>query len=115
MKSFLDNYINSLSAKRRSTIKDILSSTALNKKDIEAIALKLQDFSKSAPLSFKGESFGTFIPDGAFDNVIRELRHRMSDIYNSSNNISILLDTYSSVLISEIKALEDEIFYRKSN
>jgi len=110
MKNFLDNYISSLSAKRRATISEVLASTTLSKNDLENIATRLMDFKKTAPLSFNGESFGTFIRSSAFDSVIREVRHRMTDIYNSSNNISLLLDTYSSVLISEIKAIEDEIF-----
>lgn len=109
MKDFIDNYINSLSAKRRKNIAEILSATTVSKRDIESIALRLADFQRGAPLIINGESFGTYIDLGPIDSVVRELRLRMSDIYNTSNSVSLLLDSYSSVLISEIKALEDEI------
>lgn len=109
MKDFIDNYINSLSAKRRKNIAEILNATTVSKTDIESIATRLADFQRGAPLIIEGESFGTFIDLAPIDSVVRELRLRMSDIFNVSNNVSLVLDSYSSMLISEIKALEDEI------
>jgi hypothetical protein len=109
MKDFLDEYIVSLSGKRRSKIYDIMSAARVSKEDLEKLAEKLVNTRKEAPIVIRPEKFGALIESSHFEAAYRDVYRRTLELYNASNNISLLLDSHAAVLTSQIKAQEDEL------
>lgn len=109
MKDFLSEYINSLNGFRQTSIHEILSSSTLGKQDLDVIATKLTNTQKQSPIIIGLEPFNGLIDSVSFDGTTREVARRLLELYNTSNDISLLLDSHTAILTSEIKALEDEL------
>lgn len=109
MKDFLDEYIVSLSGKRRTKIQDIMAAARVSKEDLDALAAKLNDTRREAPIVISPEKYGSAIQSTKFDAAYRDVYRRTLELYNTSNTIALLLDSHSSILSSEIKAREDEL------
>lgn len=109
MKDFIDEYINTISARRRERIYDIISDSELHKKDVEALSDKLNEFRRQAPLIIKGEVPGNQVSSGKFDITFRDIQLRLFELYKLSNDISSLLFNNTATLTAEIKALDDEL------
>ncbi|MCF1193273.1 hypothetical protein LRR18_16915, partial [Mangrovimonas sp. AS39] len=104
MKDFLDEYIVSLSGKRRTKIQDIMAAARVSKEDLDALAAKLNDTRREAPIVISPEKYGSAIQSTKFDAAYRDVYRRTLELYNTSNTIALLLDSHSSILSSEIKA-----------
>lgn len=109
MREFLDEYINTLSARRRERVYDLLSAAKSEKGDLDSIAANLKSMAAIAPILVVPEQFNGLIDASRIDGIYRDIFNRFEDLYRTSNQISLLLDTHTSVLSSEIKAREDEI------
>lgn len=109
MKDFLDDYITSLTSKQRANIFDILGAARVGKEELDTLAKKLADTKRQAPLVISPEKFGGFIAAANLDAMERDVSTKLKDLFAVSNNISLILDSHTSLLTSEIKALEDEL------
>lgn len=108
MRDFLSEYITTLTDRQRKSVFSILATAQLEKEDLDAIADKLANIKKNAPIAIPDESYNGKISAGKLDGVYRDTYIRLSDLFSTSNSVSLLLDSYNKILISEIKALEDE-------
>lgn len=109
MKDFLDEYVTSLSSKQRTQIYDVLSAARVGKEELDSLAKKLANTKKLSPIAVKPEAFGGLISASGIDAIYREVSRKLLDLFQVSNNISLLLDSHTSLLTSEIKALDNEL------
>jgi hypothetical protein len=109
MKDFLSEYLITLSGKRNTHISELLSAASVSKNDLDSIADKLRDSKKDSPISISKEGFGSLISRNNFDAANRDAGRRILDLFQVSNRISLLLDSHTAILSSEIKTIEDEI------
>lgn len=108
MKYFLDEYISTLSSKRQERVYDLLAASKADKSDLDSIAAKLKNQTAIAPIVVAQETFSGPIDSSKFNGVYVDVLNRLTSLYDLSNDVSLLLDTHTSVLSSEIKALEDQ-------
>lgn len=109
MRDFLSEYITSLTKKRRERVQDILRTAQVGKSQLDVIVEQLNDLRLSSPITIGLENFGSLITANKFDSTYRDALLRLEELYRMSNLVSLILDSHSSLLVSEIKALEDEI------
>src|SRR5688572_18306676 len=109
MRDFLSEYIQTLSTRRQERVYDLLRAAKTDKTNLDNIALKLADSIKNTPLALGSETYGGLISNARFRSVYNETISRLRELYEVSNDVALMLDTHTSVLSSEIKALEDEI------
>jgi len=109
MRNFLDEYITTLSAKQRINIYSLLSEARASKTDLDLIAKKLSDTKQNAPIILNRESFGSIISERSFHAANRDITNKLLELFANANRISLLLESHTSILSSEIKGIEDEI------
>ncbi len=109
MQDFLSEYINTLSSQRRERVYDLLRAAKTDKSNLDNIALRLANTRTNSPLSVGSETFAGPISNSKFNGAYTDIIERFMELYEVSNDVSLMLDTHTSVLTSEIKALEDEI------
>lgn len=109
MREFLNEYITSLTSKRREKIQDILSASQVSKGDLDRIAEQLSDLRISSPITIGLETVGGLIEGSKFDSAYEDALGRLQELFQASNLVSLLLDSHTNILTSEIKMLEDEI------
>ncbi len=109
MKDFLSEYLITLNGKRNTKIHDILADVRVSKNDLDSIADKMRDSKRNAPIVISKEKFGSLIRQDSFDAAHRDAGRRILDLFQVSNRISLVLDSHTSILSSEIRAIEDEI------
>lgn len=109
MRDFVDDYIASISARRRRRIYDLLSDAQLHKRDLEALVEKLNDIRRLSPIAIKDEIPGAPVEGGKLEATFRDVHTNLSELYGISNLISGVLFNNMSTLTSEIKEVEDEL------
>jgi hypothetical protein len=109
MREFLNEYMTSLTSKRREKIQDILAAAQVGKVDLDQIMNQLVDLRISSPITIGLEAVGGIIEATKFDATYNDAFIRLQELYQASNLVSLLLDSHTSILTSEIKALEDEL------
>lgn len=109
MRDFLDTYISTLSTRRREKVYDLLRASKVEKANLDAIANKLENMRSNTPIVIQSETNNSLIGQGKFFGTYNDIIQRLKELFSVSNDISLLLDTYTSVLTSEIKEVEDDI------
>lgn len=109
MRDFLGEYLITLSGKKATSIHELLSAARVSKNDLDSIAAKLQDSKRDSPIVISKEKFGSLIQRASFDSANRDANRRILDLFQVSNRISVLLDSHTAILSSEVKALQDEL------
>jgi hypothetical protein len=109
MRQFLNEYITSLTQKRQERIYDLLSAAQVGKTDLDQIAAKLVDLRISSPITIGLEAVNGIILAQKFDSTYNDALQRLQELFQASNLVSLLLDSHTAMLTSEIKAIEDEI------
>lgn len=109
MREFLSEYITTLTQKRQERIYDLLQAAQVGKTDLDSIASKLVDLKISSPITIGLEAVNGMILAQKFDSTYNDALQRLQELFQASNLVSLLLDTHTALLTSEIKAIEDEI------
>jgi hypothetical protein len=109
MRPFLDDFITTLSGRRQVRVYDLLRAAQVQKDQIEQIAKQLDNPLNLAQLSLSMERVNDLIDATRANQSISDIFAQLSTLYNISNLISLLLDSETAVLSSEIKVIEDQI------
>ncbi len=109
MKDFLEEYIGSLSERRRTRVHEMLAAAKVDKGNLDSLAGKIRDRKTVAPISIVPEDFNGTISADKIAGVYRDAIDRMNSVFEVLNEVSLLLDTHTSVMTSEIKGVEDEV------
>ena len=106
---FLSDYIFSTASKSREKIQSILSAAQTSKENLDTIAARVNNIQTRSPIIVKPESYGGVINNVGFDSLQRDLNIRLKELYDDSNLVSLLLDTHTETLSSDIKKQSDQI------
>jgi hypothetical protein len=109
MKMFLKDFFQTLSTRQQEKVSAVLEEAKVSKEELPSLAKKLSQMQKSIPLFLSRETPGTLIKNTGFFVNLRDTHTRVQEIYDTSNYISVLLDSNQQVLLSEVKAIEDEL------
>jgi hypothetical protein len=109
MKDFLNEYVKSLSTQRLENIHNILRSAQVGKSDIGEIIKRLNEIQALSPISVDSVKVGSRVSNLKLDRLHRQLSLRFGELFDTSNMISLVLNSETNILTSEIKALEDEL------
>lgn len=110
MNPFFNNFFRSLSSGELTRVNDILRSARVNSDKLDAISEALSS------ASFFNQIFAipptrrhTMARGDDVNNAMDTYDERIASLFTASNNIALLLDTYSSSLLSDISAIESEL------
>lgn len=110
MRSYLSNFITTLSNRRQIRVGVLLDNARVSKDQINLLAQQLfSEFGTFAALSLSQEQVNSLITSGSASLNFRDAYLRISDLFRMSNVISLMLDSHSASLSSDIKAIEDEL------
>jgi hypothetical protein len=110
MNPFFDNYIKSLSTGETRKITDVLKKAKVESDHFDKIAETLRE-SSFANLSFSVPELNAFSITSAdeFMNSFETYDERIATLFMASNLVALLLDSYSSSLMSDIASIESEL------
>lgn len=109
MRPFLNDFIDSLSKRQQSRVAYLLEEAKLGKEDLPQIAERLSELDDFVPLFVNTVRQYDLIKSQGFFTNLRDSESRVAEIYEVSNLVSLLIDSHQQVLLSEAKALEDEL------
>ncbi len=109
MKYFLDDFISTLTPQGAKQAAFMLSDAKIEKEQFKALEAKLAKNMSLGKIQLP-QMYTTEIVSGAqISEIFMQMGISVSEIFNRSNNISLLLDNYIGVLGTDIKALENEL------
>lgn len=109
MNNFLDEYVTSLTSNTRVKIGNLLMSAKADKKMLDRISEKLTTQMLYKNLGVVPSKRSGLIKSSELENNFRNVVQTMQGIYSTSNDISLLINSHTGGLTSEIKRLEDEL------
>jgi hypothetical protein len=109
MERFLNNYMDSLTSRRRVRVGDLLSEATVTQEQIAIISQNLSNLSNLAPIVLRSVAPSTFVNTDSVMLNLRDVQHSMNELYNISNLISLLLDSHAAVLGADVKAIDDQL------
>ena len=109
MNPFLSDYIFSIATRSREKVQSILTATQTSKENLDEISKRINDSISRSPISIRPESYGGVISNANLDAVHRDVSLRTQELFTESNLISLLLDTHSEILSSEVKKQKDQL------
>lgn len=109
MQNFLSNYIQTLTSNRQRRVADILQEATVTRDQIGLISQKLSDLTNFLPLILRDVTPSTFIASDDIMLNFRDAFKSISDLYSTSNLVSLLLDSHSAILGTDVKAIEDNL------
>lgn len=109
MRQYIRDYINTLSGHRQERVSRILDNARVSKAELERAATDLESRGR-----FSDARLSRLTPDSALGSRsvsenMRSATDRISEAYDVSNLIALLLNTHSKMLLSETRAVENEI------
>lgn len=110
MRPYISDYISTLSTRRAERVGALLEEARVGKEQLDAISDRLQEsFLGYANASLRTDKADGRIESGVLASNLRDIALRISDMYSASNLISVLLESHSALLSSDVKAIEDEL------
>lgn len=109
MRPFLSDFVDSLSKRQQARVAYLLEEAKIGKDELPKIAEKLSEMEDFVPLFVNTVNPFDLIKTTGFFVNLRDANTRINEIYDVSNLVSLLLDSHQTVLLSEAKALEDEL------
>lgn len=110
MNPYVNDYVNVLSSRGSARASRILESVKVEKQQIDKIVAKLNNSGSFSNLVVDREQRYSKIQSGKLLNQFRDVRTRIQNIFDSANDVSLVLDSYSDLLLADIKTLEDELY-----
>jgi hypothetical protein len=107
---YVNDYVTVLSSRGSARASRILESVKVEKQQIEKIVSKLNNSGSFSNLVIDREQRYSKIQSGKLLNQFRDVRTRIQNIFDSANDVSLVLDSYSDLLLADIKTLEDELY-----
>lgn len=109
MRFYLNDYIKTLGSTAQDRVSYILEASKLEKAKLDLLARKLDDSGQFSNLVLPPEETNSLIKAGRFISDFVSVDSEMTEMYQVSNLISLLLDSHAAVLTSDIKVLDDEL------
>lgn len=109
MQDFLSDYIWSTASKSKEKVQKILAAAQASKEDLDSIALRIQNIQSRSPIAIRPEQYGGLVTGIGLDAVQRDTDIRLRELYDDSNLISLLADTNTETLSSDIKKQRDQL------
>ena len=109
MRKFLNDFITTLGFQGQKRAYAVLDEARLEKAQVNVIAQKLADQGPLATLQFRQEEHGAVIGGAATSISLRDAIVRLDELYDTSNNLDLVLKSNISILTADIKALDDEL------
>lgn len=115
MKYFLDDFIGTLGPDGGRRAAFVLADAKIEKEQFKSIVGKLEKNMSIGKLELSPVVSFQDVSGSDLESKFRELNLTVSEIFQRSNYVSLLLDNYVGVLGSDIKALEDELAVLEKN
>lgn len=109
MRTFIDDFVGTLSFRGQKRAYAILEDAKLEKSQLSLIADKLSAQSIFAAVQLKDEQNGGLIGAGSTQQAINDVAVRLTNVYDQSNDVSLLLSSSTAILTADIQALQDEL------
>lgn len=109
MKYFLDDFISTLTPQGAKQAAFMLSDAKIEKEQFKAIEAKLAKNLALGTIQLPNMNPTEVVSGPQMAEIFNQMGMSVSEIFNRSNNISLLLDNYIGVLGTDIKALENEL------
>lgn len=109
MNRFVGDYINTLSAPGVSRVSAITDALKIEKENLSSVADKLAQVPISYALSIPDENKAGRISPSKNNLAFRDIQNRLNFLYDESNLISLILDSHSNALITDIRSLDGEL------
>lgn len=109
MRTFISDFISTLSYRGQQRAISILEEAKLEKSQVDRIALKLSDEGMYGNVQLPTETPGGVAKGSTFSGAMRDASVRMGNLYGTSNDISLMLNSSIPILTADIKALHDEL------
>lgn len=109
MKSFLSDFIGSLTTKTSTSVYKVLEESRVDKAQLSRLAEKLSSVYVNPGVALQKPALFSFIGSSPVRSNVQEISIAMQELYSISNEVSVLLSSHNDLLHSEIKRLEDEL------
>lgn len=112
MRPYLNNYFETLSGRRQERVSSLLEEARVGKEQLDELANRLHSTITGegfSPVALGKDQADSLIRSDNTSLNIRDITLRIRDLYRISNLISLLLNSHASVLVADVKALEDEL------
>ena len=110
MRPYLNDYIHTLTRRRQERVTNLLEEARVGKEQLDTLAARLaEEFGEFTPVLFAGVQAESVISAEKMRMDSREMTLRIADLFAMSNLISLLLESHSSVLATDVKTIEDEL------
>lgn len=110
MRPYINSFIQTLSKRRSERVGFLLEEAHASKEDLATLKERLRrtvaDGSTLSSLKHREEA--RIRPEVLYENI-RRVDDGISELYDVSNNVSLLLNTHKSLLPADVKAIEDEL------
>jgi hypothetical protein len=109
MDAFKNDYVRSLSTLNQTRASYILDAAKVSKSQVESLVERMQSSASFTSVQLPREKRFSLIRGSLLAAKLREASDAIAAIYGESNNIADVLESYSDMLLSEIKTLENEL------
>ncbi|HJS83575.1 MAG TPA: hypothetical protein VJ742_12150 [Nitrososphaera sp.] len=110
MRDYVDNFFETLTTHRQERVSDLLEEARVAKEQFTSLVDNLQTrFTELVPLVLAHERVNVEIDSGVFGGNMRQAFLYVSELFQMSNLISVLLDSHTAVLTGDVKQIEDEL------
>lgn len=109
MNLYLNDFISSVTTRQRVRIQELMREAKVSKETLPTIAKRLSELERQAPFFLSNLAQDARLDASVLDTNFRSAKLRVQELYDISNLISLLLDSTDSILLSEAKALEDDL------
>lgn len=109
MRKYINDYVSTLSFRQQRRAYAVLDDARVEKSQVSVIASKLSNEGVRPTLQLREEDRGSVITAPATNAAFRDAFTRLEDLYNTSNNIDLLLNSNISILTADLKGLDDEL------
>lgn len=109
MDKHLDNFINASSSTQKKRIGELLDEIKVSKEELPKIIKGIENFKQDAPVALPFMQSGSVVNFNSIDQGLSDVRRAVTNLFDLSNSVSLLLENSALLLESEVAALEDDL------
>ena len=109
MDRYLDNFIDSVSTQQQVRIHELMQEAKVSKEALPAIAKTIDEIARDSPVVLGAVAGQDRLDVSLLSSNFNNVKTRVEELFRVSNLISLLLESTDAILLSEAKALEDNL------
>lgn len=109
MRPYLSNYYNTLSTRRQERVSSILEEARASREQLDALVAKLKEADAISRVVLAKDEPNYLIDGYVTSTNLNNIASRVTELYSISNAVSLLLNSHTQLLATDVKAIEDEL------